>query len=240
MTVGFASLAGLPPFVGFFSKDSVLGLAADDAFNGEQAGRAWLLLVAGLVTVAVTAAYCTRTWLLVFWGPRREAVPAAAPHEPSPLMTWPLMILAAVCVVGGGFVLFPHFLGVEREPLYLPMMAVSLLVVVAAAGFTAAEWLRLEMTDPARTLGRWQPVLAGEFRYDRLLAAIVNRPTDFAVRAVAAAEDTVVDPYVTGTEAGARWTGRLVRYAHDGNAQRYLTAVALGAVVLALIVGIAS
>jgi NADH-quinone oxidoreductase subunit L len=240
MTVGFASLAGLPPFVGFFSKDAVLGLAADHALNGEQAGRSWLLLVAGLATAAVTAAYCTRTWLLVFWGPRHESAPAVTPREPSPLMTWPLMVLAGVCVVGSGFVLFPHFLGVDREPLYPATMAVSLLVVVAAAGFTAAEWLRLEMSDPARTLGRWRPVLAREFGYDRLLALLVNRPTDVAVRAVAAAEDTVVDPYVKGAEAGAGWSGRLVRYAHDGNGQRYLTAVAVGAVVLAVIVGIAS
>jgi NADH-quinone oxidoreductase subunit L len=240
MTVGLASLAGLPPFIGFFSKDSVVGLAADEAFRGEQASRSWLLLVAGLVTAAVTAAYCTRTWLLVFWGPRRESAPGTAPHEPSLLMTGPLMALAGVCVVGDGFVLFPHFLGVDREPLHPLTMVVSLGVVVAAGGFTAAEWLRLDMGDPARTLGRWRPVLAGEFGYDRLLAAVVNRPTDLAVRAVAAAEDAVVDPYVRGTEAGARWTGRLVRFAHDGNAQRYLTAVALGAVVLALIVGIAS
>jgi NADH-quinone oxidoreductase subunit L len=240
MTVGLASLAGLPPFVGFFSKDSVLGLAADAAFHGEQTSRSWLLLVAGLATAAVTAAYCTRTWLLVFWGPRRDPSSASIPHEPSALMTGPLLALAGVCVAGGGFVLFPHFLGVGREPLHPLTMAVSLLVVVAAGGFTAAEWLRLDMGDPARTLGRWRPALAGEFGYDRLLAAVVNRPTDLTVRTVAVAEDAVVDPYVRGAEAGARWTGRLVRFAHDGNAQRYLTAVALGAVALALIVGIAS
>jgi NADH-quinone oxidoreductase subunit L len=240
MTVGFASLAGVPPFVGFFSKDDVLGYAANEAFNGHQASRSWLLLVFGLATAAVTAAYCTRTWLLVFWGPRRVATPAAEPHEPSLLMTGPLMALAAVCVLGGGFVLFPHFLGVERDPFHFVAMIVTLLIVVAAAGYTAAEWLRLEMGDPARSLGRLRPVLAGEFGYDRLLAAIVDRPTDLAVRAVAAAEDNVVDPYVSGAEAGARWTGRLVRFVHDGNAQRYLTAVALGAVVLALIVGLVS
>jgi NADH-quinone oxidoreductase subunit L len=240
MTVGFASLAGLPPFVGFFSKDSVIGLAADDAFHGEHAGSAWLLLVAGLATATVTAAYCTRAWLLVFWGPRREPMPAATPHEPSLLMTGPLMALSGVCVVGGGFVLFPHFLGVDREPLHLVSMGVTLVLVVAGAAFTTAEWLRLEMTDPAGALGRWRPALAGEFGYDRLLEALTNRPTDFAVQAVAAAEDAVVDPYVRGAEAGARWTGRLVRYAQDGNAQRYLTAVALGAVALAVLVGIAS
>jgi hypothetical protein len=150
------------------------------------------------------------------------------------------MALAGCCVVGGSVVVFPHFLGVDREPLHLLTMAVSLLVVVIGGGFTVVEWLRLDRSDPARTLGRWQPVLAGEFGYDRLLHALVDRPTDLAVSAVSAAETAVVDPYVRGTEAGARWSGRLVRFAHDGNAQRYLTAVAVGAVVLAVVVGVAS
>jgi NADH-quinone oxidoreductase subunit L len=240
MTVGFASLAGLPPFVGFFSKDAVLGLAADEAFNGHQPTRSWLLLIAGLATAAVTAAYCTRAWLLVFWGRHRGAEPRAVPHESPPTMTGPLAALAGICVVGGGFVLFPHYLGVDREPLHLLTMAVSLAVVVAAGGFTAAEWLRLGMTDPARMLGRWRGVLAGEFGYDRILAAVVQRPTDGAVQVVQAAEDAVIEPYVQGAETGARWSGRLVRFAHDGNAQRYLTAIALGAVAVAVIVGIAS
>jgi NADH-quinone oxidoreductase subunit L len=240
MTVGLAALAGIPPFVGFFSKDAVLGLAADQALHGHQPARSWLLLVAGLITAAVTAAYCTRTWLLVFWGPHRGSEPRAAPHESPPLMTIPLMAFSWLCVVGGAAVVFPHFLGVDREPLHWATMAVSLAVVLASVGFTATEWRRLEMTDPAVSLGRWRGVLAAEFSYDRILAAVVNRPTDGAVRVVQAAEIGVVEPYVRGAEAGARWSGRLVRLAHDGNAQRYLTAVAIGAVALAVIVGVAS
>ena len=42
MTIGFAALAGVPPFVGFFSKDEILGLATEHAFDGEQgSGRGW-------------------------------------------------------------------------------------------------------------------------------------------------------------------------------------------------------
>jgi NADH-quinone oxidoreductase subunit L len=137
-------------------------------------------------------------------------------------------------------VLFPQFLGVDREPFHWATTMVSLAVVVAAAAYTAAEWQRFEMTDPAKGLGRWRPALAREFSYDRILAAVVNRPTDSAVRLVESTESGVVDPYVRGAEASARWSGRLVRFAHDGNAQRYLTAVALGAVALAVIVGVTS
>jgi NADH-quinone oxidoreductase subunit L len=238
MTVGFGALAGLPPLVGFFSKDDVLGLAAEEAFNGHQAGRSWLILIAGLVTVALTAAYATRAWLMVFWGPRRADTTAVLPHESPPLMTGPLGVLAGVATIGGLFVVFPHFLGVERESWHVLMMIVSVLIVAAGAGFTAAEWWRLECSDPARSLGRLRPVLAGEFGYDGAIALLVLGPTSLAVRAVAANEEYVVEPYVRGAGTGTRWSGQLVRWLHNGNLQRYVTAVVVGAVAVAVIVGL--
>ena len=65
MTIGLATLVGVPPSAGFFSKDSVLGLASDQASDGSA--RGWLVLVCGLLAAAVTAAYATRVWLLVFF-----------------------------------------------------------------------------------------------------------------------------------------------------------------------------
>ncbi len=62
--IGLASLAGVPPLVGFFSKEGVLA-AAEEGIGGPDAGIAWLVLVSVVVTVALTAAYCTRAWLLL-------------------------------------------------------------------------------------------------------------------------------------------------------------------------------
>ena len=55
--IGLASLAGVPPLVGFFSKDTVI----DAALEGTGAGSV-VVTVALLLTVALTAAYCTRAW----------------------------------------------------------------------------------------------------------------------------------------------------------------------------------
>lgn len=240
MTIGFAALAGVPPLVGFFSKDGVLGLAADQAFAGEHAGRSWLVLVAGLLTVAITAAYATRAWLMVFFGPRRAAQGAVAPRESPALMTGPLIALAATTVVGGAFVLFPGFLAVERDHVNLVMMAVKVLVVAVFAAYTAAEWWRLDGTDPAATLGRWRGPLLREYGYDRAVTAAVTRPTAAAAGLVARTEAIVVEPYASGAGTGARWSGQLVRWLHDGNVQRYVTAVVVGAVAVAVIVGLVS
>jgi NADH-quinone oxidoreductase subunit L len=237
MTIGFAALAGVPPVVGFFSKDEVLGLASDEAFDGNQAFRAWLILLVGILTVALTAAYSIRAWLMVFYGPRRSAQAAVSPHESPRLMTWPLVALAAVTLIGGVFVVFRDFLGVDRETPHYLMMAVSVLVVAGALAYTAAEWYRLDRTDPARGLGSVRSILVREFGYDKAVDAVVVSPVKGAVRAVAAGEEYVVEPYVRGADTGTRWTGQLVRWLHDGNLQRYVTAVVVGAVAVAVIVG---
>ncbi|MGW2553729.1 NADH-quinone oxidoreductase subunit 5 family protein [Streptomyces sp. NPDC001635] len=71
MTVALLALAAIPPFAGFFSKESVLG-AAEHVATGhtEHAPGAagWIVLLVGLFTALLTASYATRLWLLAFRG----------------------------------------------------------------------------------------------------------------------------------------------------------------------------
>jgi NADH-quinone oxidoreductase subunit L len=94
MTVALLALAAIPPFSGFFSKEAVLG-AAEHVATGhtEQAPGAagWIVLVTGLVTAVLTAAYATRLWLLAFRGHGAEA----PDHGRQPItMTAVLWVLA--------------------------------------------------------------------------------------------------------------------------------------------------
>ncbi|MFI6205506.1 NADH-quinone oxidoreductase subunit L [Streptomyces sp. NPDC051041] len=76
MTVALLALAAIPPFSGFFSKESVL-VAAEHVATGhtEHAPGAagWTVLVAGLLTALLTAAYAMRLWLLAFRGRGADA-----------------------------------------------------------------------------------------------------------------------------------------------------------------------
>ncbi|GGZ16123.1 NADH-quinone oxidoreductase subunit 5 family protein [Streptomyces poonensis] len=76
MTVALLALAAIPPFSGFFSKEAVLG-AAEHAATGHAehvpGAVGWIVLVAGLLTALLTAAYATRLWLLAFRGRGAEA-----------------------------------------------------------------------------------------------------------------------------------------------------------------------
>ena len=64
MGIGLAALAGVPPLIGFFTKDTVIDAALEGATGG-GGPRAWIVVVALFVTVVLTAAYCTRAWLLL-------------------------------------------------------------------------------------------------------------------------------------------------------------------------------
>jgi len=64
LAIGFLALAGVPPLVGFVAKEFVLGAAHDNVSEtGSAAG--WIVLVAVGASVVLTAAYCTRAWLVL-------------------------------------------------------------------------------------------------------------------------------------------------------------------------------
>jgi len=96
--IAVASLSGVPPFSGFWSKDAVLGVA----WGAGQYG----LFAVGMVTAGLTAFYSFRMLGIVFFGKhsqRLEQVEGAGHHvhEPSPIMWVPYALLAAASVAIG-------------------------------------------------------------------------------------------------------------------------------------------
>ncbi|GAA1173393.1 NADH-quinone oxidoreductase subunit L [Streptomyces hebeiensis] len=101
MTVGLLALAAVPPFAGFFSKESVLVAAEHTALDGSATApgaAGWTVLLAGLVTALLTAAYATRLWLLAFRGRGEEA----PDHGKQPLSMNAVLWLLAIPSLGLG------------------------------------------------------------------------------------------------------------------------------------------
>ncbi|MFD3481645.1 NADH-quinone oxidoreductase subunit L [Streptomyces sp. NPDC058665] len=101
MTVALLALAAIPPFAGFFSKEAVLVAAEHTALGESEIAPSlagWTVLVAGLLTALLTAAYATRLWLLAF----RGRGPEAADHGRQPLaMNTVLWVLAVPSLAFG-------------------------------------------------------------------------------------------------------------------------------------------
>jgi NADH-quinone oxidoreductase subunit L len=101
--IGSLAIAGIPPFAGFFSKDEILGSAAQ---HGE-----WVLYGVGLLTAGLTAFYMFRAVFMTFWGDFRGTHEQEHHlHESPPSMTVPLWVLAIGAILAG-LVGLPKLLG---------------------------------------------------------------------------------------------------------------------------------
>jgi NADH-quinone oxidoreductase subunit L len=181
--IGALALAGIVPFAGFWSKDEIL---LDASLHYPLIY--WMLTVAAFLT----AFYMGRQiWMVFFGEPRHEA---AAHAEESPgVMTIPLMVLAALSVLGGalnlpfeGFHNLGHWLEytlreVESLSFNAPVAGIATVLAVVAI---YASWLiygrsplRAGEVDPLKKrLGSVFTALQNKWYIDELYHAVVVTP----------------------------------------------------------------
>jgi NADH-quinone oxidoreductase subunit L len=154
--IGTLALAGIFPFAGFWSKDEIL-LDASLHFTSIY----WQLTIAAFFT----AFYMGRQIWMVFFGEARTDAAKSAQESPK-VMTVPLMVLAALSVVGGalnlpfeGFHNLGHWLGytlgeVEGLPLDLQVAGIStglaLLAIFISWLIYGRNTLRAGQPDPLK------------------------------------------------------------------------------------------
>jgi NADH-quinone oxidoreductase subunit L len=238
--MGYLAIIGFPGFSGFWSKDAII----ETAFE--------VNLVAGLaalVGAGVTAFYMTRLMLMTFFGEKRWEKDVH-PHESPRIMTVPLIVLAALSVVGGVLLLgdwIVNFLAPvvgeaeEHTPAVSPIVMSIITVAVVAVGVTIA-WFAVG----ARPVPRVAPAnvslvtraARADLYGDAINEELFMRPGDRFVKGLVTFDDQGIDRTVDGTGAAFAGMSGRARLLQNGFVRSYALSVLGGAVlvVLALLV----
>ena len=238
--IGSLALAGFPLTAGFFSKDEIL----IGAWTAGPLGRT--LTIVGLLTAFLTAFYSFRLVFLAFWGPSRvDSHVARQVHEPSPTMTIPLIVLAALAIVTG-YLGIPGFLSPALPgPTSLPpahesaaSFAIMALATVMGLGGIALAYVVyvLKPALPSILAQQWSSLYAGSLHkwyVDELYDAWFVRPTMEAANDLWQWVDMrIIDATVNGVAGSINLWSRALRLIQSGEVQHYALAMALGAVVI--------
>src|SRR5439155_7476165 len=218
--IGSLALAGIPPLAGFWSKDEILTEAYRFGTHGGTAhgtqAVALIVYAVGIVTAFLTAFYMSRVVHLTFEGEYRGK---ARPHESSPAMTVPLVILAVLSVVAG-FAGIPGWqkgfgagVGVAGE-MHVPSASIPLILVsigVAAGGILVGRRLYMPApaNEPLERLGIFYRVIQRKFYIDDFYMGAIVRPVrDVVSRAMYWVNQHVLDGLVNGAAGGAKATAQ--------------------------------
>ena len=147
--MGYLAIIGFPGFSGFWSKDRIIEVALT---------HNWLVGVCALLGAGITAFYMTRLMLMTFFSNKRWQKDVQ-PHESPSVMTVPLIVLAALSVLGGLFILGDWIIEwlapvVGEEPVVeapLPAIVVTLIVVVVVAAGVALAFALFGRRDVPAT-----------------------------------------------------------------------------------------
>jgi NADH:ubiquinone oxidoreductase subunit 5 (subunit L)/multisubunit Na+/H+ antiporter MnhA subunit len=225
---GLLTLAGVPPFSIWVTKDEALAAALE---------RSPALYVVGLAGVVVSAAYAGKALALLWMRPPADAeagydTEQRGTRHVGALERAPLVVLATAAAV----------LGVQA----LPPVADAYRAALRAVGEPSSSWWELALSAalavatagivgarPGATsrlpavLGRWLDL-------ERAATLLVARPTMALARRLAAFDDRLLDGEIVDRAIGrgAQRLGRLARRPQTGQLHHYYAQATAGLVVL--------
>ncbi|HVX52531.1 MAG TPA: NADH-quinone oxidoreductase subunit L [Chitinophagaceae bacterium] len=244
------AIAGVPPFSGFFSKDAILSAAME---------KNMALYIVGVLGALLTAFYMFRLYGMTFLGSFRGTHDQEHHlHESPKAITIPLVVLAALAVVGG-FIGIPEvfvkdgnwlekFLapvfarsaqlseakpaeGGSMELVYMFGVAAIIIIVIVIAWNKFKKYEK--STAPETGLGK---VLANKWYVDEIYDAVFVRPLNalagFLKNVV---EKSGIDGFVNGIGRFVQYSSRQLRLLQSGLAGSYILYMVLSIVVLFII-----
>lgn len=246
--IGCLAIAGIPGLSGFFSKDEILA----HAFGYNK-----IIYAGALIGALLTAFYMFRLYYITFTGKFRGTHEQEHHlHESPAAITFPLIILAVLSVIGGYVGMpevfgVPHFLGEYLAPIFAPsapflhahhlshelewaLMGLSSGLVIIVIFFARSKFKQYQDNGVPNT--GIAKVLENKWYVDELYDAVIVKPLMILSGFF---QDTVersgIDATVNGVGRGVKWSSRQIRLLQNGQVGFYIFAMVIGMIVLFVI-----
>jgi len=228
--IACVTIAGIPPFSAFFSKDEILVAA----FHSNKLLFAIEYIVAGL-----TAFYMFRLYYGIFWGKNTQY--HHTPKESPLVMTIPLMILAFGSVFAG-FIPFHSLVTSDGLPfetkidwlIAIPSVLIGVLgIVVATVMYKKENPLPDKVAGTFKHLYKWA---YHKFYWDEIYLFVTRKIIyRYISEPIAWFDRHVIDATMNGVAGIVQYTSYAIKGFQSGRLQQYAFVFVSGTVVLVLI-----
>ena len=239
-TCGYVAIIGFPFATGFWTKDKIIEAAFD---KGGTSG--YILGGCALLGAGITAFYMTRALVMTFLGKKRWEEDVH-PHEAPRIMTWPMMALGALSLVGGWLLIAGGTVQKWLAPAVGPsveegvhtvnkwvLLAITLVVVAlgVAGGWVAFGTRPVPVTppvgvSPVTTLAR-RNLFADAFN-----EVVLMRPGQWLTRALVFFDNRGVDGAINGAAAGFGGGSARLRRLQTGFVRSYALSMLAGSIAV--------
>ena len=224
------TIAGIPPFSGFFSKDEILVAA----FHSNKLLFAIEYIVAGL-----TAFYMFRLYYGIFWGKNTHY--HHEPHEAPKVMTIPLMVLAFGSIFAG-FIPFHNLVTSDGKGFesHIDWMIAIPSVLVGVVGIVIATIMyKKETAMPDQVAGTFKNLYKWahrKFYMDEVYLFVTRKIIFRYISAPIAWFDRhVIDATMNGIAGIIQYASFTIKGLQSGRLQQYAFVFVSGTIVLVLI-----
>jgi NADH-quinone oxidoreductase subunit L len=253
--LGYLAIIGIPPFSGFFTKDSIIDAAWE---KGGTSG--WVLAACAIIGAGITAFYMSRVMLMTYFGRARwkeDGVIGGAgahppyteaerhiphPHESALVMTIPMILLAVGSVGAGWFLIvnyrFSNFLGPvvgfppDKHGLWTWPGIIALVLAVIGVGIAWAMYGRVPVLAVAPRGSVLTRAARADLYGDAFNESVLMRPGQWLTRLSVYFDSRGVDGLVNGLAATIGGTSGRMRRLQNGFVRSYALSMLIGAVLL--------
>jgi NADH-quinone oxidoreductase subunit L len=226
------SIAGIPPFSGFFSKDEIMVAA----FEHNKIIFGLLYLTAGL-----TAFYMFRLYYRIFWGESDKQY-HHQPHEAPLNMTIPLIFLASLTCVSG-FIPFSKLVSSNGEPFqtHIDWLVASLSVLVGVIGIVVATIMYRKANalpdKVAASVSGLYKASYHKFWFDEVWLFVTKKIIFERVsRPIAWFDRHIVDGFMNLLSTVTNGMSRSIKWIQSGELQDYVWAFYVGTMALVILI----